>query len=338
VGENLILWGNTGLGTSGQIYDSTGAFAATYSCIQDGFEGVGNIQSNPTFVVGPEGNFYLSQIAAGQSQQSPCVDAGDPASPMVIGTTRTDGVQDAGVIDMGYHYPLFTGTSPVTVTLTPYGTPIIIPSTGGSFSYNIAIANSGSSPATVDVWCDITLPNGHQTGPTLGPVNLTLPAGFSLNRDRTQNIPRSAPSGNYTYNGYVGLYPGTIYDQDSFPFSKFSTGDGPAIDNWDNSGESFADWMTPIATAVPESYTLGQNHPNPFNPITTINFGLPEDGWVRLRVYDLLGREVAVLVNAYRPAGTHETTFDASHLPSGMYFYRLQANGHGEAKKLILLK
>jgi hypothetical protein len=235
-------------------------------------------------------------------------------------------------------YSTPTSGPALSVTLVPYGTPIIIPSTGGSFSYNIAIANSGSSPATVDVWCDITLPNGHQTSPTLGPVNLTLPAGFSLNRDRTQNIPRSAPPGNYTYNGYVGLYPGTVYDQDSFPFSKSSTGDGPAIDNWDNSGESFADWMTPIATAVPESYTLGQNHPNPFNPITTINFSLPEDGWVKLAVYDLLGREVAVLMNSYRPAGTHETTFDASALASGIYVYRLTAGSFSAVKKLMLLK
>jgi uncharacterized repeat protein (TIGR01451 family) len=231
-----------------------------------------------------------------------------------------------------------TQAANLTVTLTPYGTPIVIPANGGSFSYNIAAANPGTSQVIADIWCDITLPNGHLTGPTLGPVTLTFAPGYSINRDRSQNIPRTAPPGNYTYHGYVGDYPSTIYDQDSFPFTKSTTGDGPGVDDWANTGESFDDLPDMVQAVIPEVYSLEQNHPNPFNPVTTISFGLPDAGMVKLAVYDLLGRQVAELVNGYRPAGQHEISFDAGNLSSGIYVYRLEAGNFSGTQKMVLMK
>ena len=76
----------------------------SYSCIQGGYPGIGNIYSNPIFAGNPIGDFFLSQIAAGQFVQSPCVDAGDPDSTLIGGTTRTDGIPDEGIMDMGFHY------------------------------------------------------------------------------------------------------------------------------------------------------------------------------------------------------------------------------------------
>ena len=90
--------------------------------------------------------------------------------------------------------------------------------------------------------------------------------------------------------------------------------------------------------ALPAQYFLAQNHPNPFNPSTIIKFELPVSSEVRLSVCDLLGREVAVLVNERRGAGIHQLTFDASRLSSGLYLYRLQAGDFVATKKLILLK
>ena len=105
-GLNNIIWANTAQ-TGSQIYlDGSSSFSCTYSDIQGGWEGEGNIDADPLFVTGPDGDYYLSQTSSGQAVTSPCVDAGDPAYPMITGTTRTDGVQDAGVIDMGYHYNL----------------------------------------------------------------------------------------------------------------------------------------------------------------------------------------------------------------------------------------
>lgn len=80
------------------------------------------------------------------------------------------------------------------------------------------------------------------------------------------------------------------------------------------------------------------NYPNPFNPSTVIRFTLPQDGFVTLRVFDLLSREVATLVNEHRTAGTHQVLFDASVLPSGMYFYRLEAAGVSAVQKMVLAR
>ena len=96
---------------------------------------------------------------------------------------------------------------------------------------------------------------------------------------------------------------------------------------------------------IAAEYSLSQNYPNPFNPTTKIRFSIPpsplsfgEGQGVRLVIYDLLGREVATLVNEEKPAGSYEVTFDATSLASGLYLYRLQAGSFVETKKMILLK
>ena len=89
---------------------------------------------------------------------------------------------------------------------------------------------------------------------------------------------------------------------------------------------------------IPETYALRQNFPNPFNPSTEIQFDLPEDVTVSLVVYDVLGREVARLVQEELPAGTHRARFDAGNLPSGAYFYRIQAGDFHSTQRMTLLK
>jgi photosystem II stability/assembly factor-like uncharacterized protein len=89
---------------------------------------------------------------------------------------------------------------------------------------------------------------------------------------------------------------------------------------------------------IPQQYLLNQNYPNPFNPSTTIIYELPKSSETTLTIYDVLGREVSVLVNERKNAGVHEIRFDGSNLASGVYFYRLQAGTYNETKKLLLLK
>jgi PKD repeat protein len=89
---------------------------------------------------------------------------------------------------------------------------------------------------------------------------------------------------------------------------------------------------------IPLTYELAQNYPNPFNPVTTIKYQLPNDGLVKIAVYDVLGKEVKTLVNSFRQAGAYEVKLDAGDLASGVYFYRMTSGSFADLKKLIVLK
>jgi hypothetical protein len=89
---------------------------------------------------------------------------------------------------------------------------------------------------------------------------------------------------------------------------------------------------------IPQSFNLNQNYPNPFNPGTKIRFTISEFGFTILKVYDVLGNEVATLVNEEKHAGTYEVEWNASNVPSGIYFYQLQTDGYVQTKKMLLLK
>lgn len=89
---------------------------------------------------------------------------------------------------------------------------------------------------------------------------------------------------------------------------------------------------------VPVNYSLSQNYPNPFNPTTNIEYSIPEQSFVNFKVYDILGNEVAVLVNKEQSAGKYRADFSGTDLTSGTYFYRLQAGSFIETKKMLLIK
>ena len=90
--------------------------------------------------------------------------------------------------------------------------------------------------------------------------------------------------------------------------------------------------------ALPTAYALEQNYPNPFNPSTDISFALPNAGQVKLVVYNVLGQEVATLVDGHMEAGNHSVTFEADNFSSGVYFYRLNAERYTQTLKMMLLK
>ena len=88
----------------------------------------------------------------------------------------------------------------------------------------------------------------------------------------------------------------------------------------------------------PTNFYLSQNYPNPFNPTTKIDYQLPKNSFVSLKIYDLLGNEIAVLVNEEQASGNYQTTFNGSRLSSGVYFFKIQAGDFVETKKLVLMK
>ena len=93
-----------------------------------------------------------------------------------------------------------------------------------------------------------------------------------------------------------------------------------------------------ISTEVPVNYELYQNYPNPFNPVTHLKFGISKLGFISLKVYDMLGKEVKILVNEDMSAGRYVVEFDGSNLPSGIYFYKFTADEFSETKSMVLLK
>jgi len=96
--------------------------------------------------------------------------------------------------------------------------------------------------------------------------------------------------------------------------------------------------INPVTGTTPVDYVLSQNYPNPFNPVTKISFALPKSGLVSMKIYDILGQEVATLVNETKNAGNYSVDFDASKLSSGIYFYKISVNGFTDVKKMTLIK
>jgi hypothetical protein len=332
VARNIVAWGNIG---DTQINVYAGGFTCTYSDVQGGFAGTGNINVDPEFVTGPDGDYYLSQVAAGQTTTSQCVDTGDPASAMITGSTRTDCVQDAGVVDMGYHYASAPSTNDIDIELTYIaGSPV--PPTGGQVDYTAEIWNNETSLVNFDAWLDLTLPNSNVI--TLVNRELGMPGGAYILRALFLTVPGTAPAGTYTMTGKVGDNPGVIWDQSSFDFEKTAELDGA----FDPAMITISGWFEPDdlvqAKEIPDKFALNGAYPNPFNPTTKISYALPEAARVTLSVYDISGRLVTELVDGWRDAGVHEVTFDATGLASGVYVYRIQAGDNIVAKKMILTK
>ena len=229
----------------------------------------------------------------------------------------------------------FVQISDLRVTLTPHNPPIRIPAGGGAFIFDAAITNTTNTTITFDAWTEAVLPNGSVYGPIILRTNLPIAGGQTIMRIISQYVPVAAPPGNYAYRGKVGTHPGTVIDQDSFPFQKLA---GDAAPNH-NQGWAVYGWFgdEALVSAVSD-FELTGVHPNPFNPSTQISFALPEAAKVVLTVYDVSGRQVANLVNGWLSPGSHEISWEASSMPSGVYFARLQAADYSETVKMLLVK
>ena len=161
-------------------------------------------------------------------------------------------------------------------------------------------------------------------------------------------------NGNYYFSTWLN---NSVYYYDSTftnPPALFSSGhNGPSnicFNNKDNIiavpnfNSNSVDFIPIVPSSVEEKNTsplkfnLNQNYPNPFNPSTRISWEAPISGWQSLKVFNLLGKEVAVLVNEYRPAGEYEVEFNGGNLPSGFYFYQLKSGKYSKTLKMLYLK
>jgi hypothetical protein len=154
-------------------------------------------------------------------------------------------------------------------------------------------------------------------------ANRTQAHIFSLTADTTE-----AGAGNYTAQFSTSPYSvsrGGITTLGTFAVGKFK--DVPDIVGVERNEKG-----------VPTGFSLSQNYPNPFNPTTRIQYSVPSTQYISLKVYDVLGRELSTLVSEVKPPGTYTVEWDARGLPSGVYFYRMQAGHFTETRKLVLLR
>jgi hypothetical protein len=158
---------------------------------------------------------------------------------------------------------------------------------------------------------------------------LPSPSGksFSINLNETLSIGQSIDIESYWDADSLGIVVfvqssglKTVYQSETIKYSDL------VVSNDDNQNQ------------IPEEFILEQNYPNPFNPSSTIKFSIPTSEFVMLKVFDILGNEVAALVNENTLSGTYEVLFSAARLSSGVYFYQLKAGEFLQTKKMILMK
>lgn len=125
---------------------------------------------------------------------------------------------------------------------------------------------------------------------------------------------------------YSTVYPFGVQGQDAYVYN-FGVDISPATGTGN-----------PGIVNTPKEYKLCQNYPNPFNPFTRIGYEIPKNSFVKLSVFDALGREVSVLVNGFVNAGLHEAEFNAENISSGVYFYRLETGSFTSTKQMVILK
>jgi hypothetical protein len=220
----------------------------------------------------------------------------------------------------------------VELTLTPYDPPITIPPEGGRFLFRARLKNLTGQSQSWEVWSMARLPSGQYHGPLeRASIELGPNGGVRLDSLR-QNVPGYAPSGAYLYIGYVGVYPDSVADSSYFEVTK-SDGEGRmVVSDW-SSGR----WVTG-GRDLPMTTSLGNIYPNPFNAEVTIEYWLETTSDVRLCIFDILGRKVATLVDEQKKSGRHSFIWEASHMPSGVYFCRFAAQNNSQTRRLLLLK
>ena len=175
-------------------------------------------------------------------------------------------------------------------------------------------------------------------------VNLNWSTAYEINNSGF-DIERSADNSSWARIGYAEGN-GNSNNTNSYSFTDINLNSGRyhyRLKQTDFNGNfEYFNLENEVNIGIPSEFSLSQNYPNPFNPSTSISFELPYDSRVSLKVFDMSGKEVAELVNEIQPAGYHTYKFNASALSSGVYFYRISADGNGKSfnatKKMMLVK
>jgi hypothetical protein len=206
-------------------------------------------------------------------------------------------------------------------------------------SFTNAALSSGAAPLPVELMAFSALQKDAAAQLSWATATEVNNYGFAVERRQIVNGQSSAAD--WRKISFVAGS-GTSATAHSYSYTDASVASGTyayRLKQIDNDGTYKYSSEAEVTVAVAKAFTLNQNYPNPFNPTTTFSFTLPQDGLTILKVYNVLGEEVATLVNSEMKAGVRNTvSFDASRLSSGVYFARLENNGNVQMKKILLMK
>jgi len=280
---NSIVWENTG-------NEIQGSATITYSDIEGGYGGEGNIDADPLFMDANNGDYTL------QAPDSPCINAG---------TADLDGDGTEDITD-------YNGSAP---DMGAFESSLPAPT---GFQYFL-------QSASVMLWWDPSTDENFQY--------------FLLERSTDDQFVENVVSNYLTSSFYTDddLEFNTLY---FYRVSYFST-------EWSEYSETIAVVLENLDIShgnnLPISYKIHQNHPNPFNPVTTIRYDLPEDGLVNITIYDMMGRQISTLVSGQQTAGYNIVQWNATNsfgeaVSAGLYLYTIHAGEFTQTRKMVLLK
>jgi len=283
---NSIVWENTG----NEVWVYSGSATVTYSDIEGGYDGEGNIDADPLFTDANNGNYTL------QAPDSPCIDAG-------TADLNGDGTED--ITD-------YNGSAP---DMGAFESSLPAPT---GFQYFL-------QSSSVMLWWDPSTDENFQY--------------FLLERSTDDLFVENVVSNYLTSSFYTDedLEFNTLY---FYRVSSYST-------DWSEYSETIALVLENLDISngnnMPLSYKIHQNHPNPFNPVTTIRYDLPEDGLVNITIYDMMGRQISTLVSGQQTAGYNIVQWNATNtlgeaVSAGLYLYTIHAGEFTQTKKMVLLK
>jgi len=293
----------------------------------------GNILTGDIYYTGnASGNWQVQFLQSGEKYQ-PSIVVDQYGNCSTVYYQYNAAANDADVYYYGYVGEIVPPQ--MTVLLDPVGGPIQIPAGGGPFTFNLSIHNDENAAVNFDFWLEAQLPTGAIYSPIALRTNLSIAGGGTIIRNGlTQNVPGSAPAGEYIYIAKTGDFPSVVYAQDSFPFVKLGM-DAAAGGNWELYGID----NEPANIATPGDYVLLIAYPNPFNAETTISVTLPASGEISMKVYDIAGREIQDLGFGIWDLGTHSVVWEAEGCGSGVYFIRLtMEGGQSSVRKVVFMK
>jgi hypothetical protein len=325
---------NVGSGRAGVRWYEFRKPAATWTLFQEGTYGPadGLYRWMPSIAMNAAGHIALGYSVSSSSMYPSIRFTGryatDPAGQMTI----TEETIHAG---LGYQSGLDRWGDYTQMVVDPNGNNFWYVNqyqqTNGSFNWRTRIAN-------IDYTIPVELVS-FNASVIRDDVELSWMTATETNNQGFQ-VERMSNGGTFEQIGFVAGY-GTTTEPKSYSFvdTKLNSGSYTyRLKQIDFDGSYEYSNEVNVVVELPLEYSLEQNYPNPFNPTTTIKYSIPEDGYVKLAVFNLLGEEVATVVSAFQKADRYEVKFDASGLSSGIYVYKVESGNYSSSRKLVLMK